>query len=214
MPAGGAMVGDAELPMAFIPLARIVPILARYGYMALLPIAVVEGPAMAMIAGALVAAGQLNGVSACLLLVAADLVGDAGYYGLGRYGHAPLLARISKRLKLTPERLAPLERRFHDNDWKLLMIGKTQALGSIILYFAGASRMSFLRYLLFNLVGTFPKVVLFELVGYFLWRSVLESTHYIDIVTVALFGLALVLLVFYWLVRRYLWKDLVDDISK
>ncbi len=200
--------------MAFIPLARIVPILAQYGYAVILPIAVVEGPAMAMIAGALVAAGQMNGFAACVLLVIADLIGDAGYYGLGRFGHAPLLAAISKRLSLTPERLAPLERRFHDNDWKLLMIGKTQALGSIILYFAGASRMSFARYMMLNVIGTVPKVVLFELVGYFLWRSVLQSTRYIDYVTVALFGLALVLLIAYWLVRRYLWKDLVDDISK
>jgi len=200
--------------MSLFPLARVVPILAQYGYSMLLPIAVVEGPAMAMIAGALVAAGQLNGVTACLLLIAADLVGDALYYGLGRYGHAPLLARISKRLALTPERLAPLERRFHDNDWKLLMIGKTQALGSVILYFAGASRMSFVRYMLVNLVGTAPKVILFELVGYFLWQSVLQSTRYIDYLTFVLFAAALVLLVLYWLIRRYLWKDLVDDISK
>jgi membrane protein DedA with SNARE-associated domain len=200
--------------MSRFRLAGVVPILAQYGYSMLLPIAVVEGPAMAMIAGALVAAGQLNGVTACLLLIAADLVGDALYYGLGRYGHAPLLARISKRLALTPERLAPLERRFHDNDWKLLMIGKTQALGSVILYFAGASRMSFVRYMLVNLVGTAPKVILFELVGYFLWQSVLQSTRYIDYLTFVLFGAALVLLVIYWLIRRYLWKDLVDDISK
>lgn len=200
--------------MALLPLARIVPMLGRYGYTMLLPIAVVEGPAMAMIAGALVAGGQLNGVAACLLLIAADLVGDAGYYGLGRFGHAPLVAAISKRLKLTPERLAPLERRFHDNDWKLLMIGKTQALGSIILYFAGASRMSFVRYMLLNVVGTTPKVVLFELIGYFLWRGVLHSARYVDYLTLVLFGLALVLLLAYWLVRRYLWKDLVDEISK
>jgi membrane protein DedA with SNARE-associated domain len=200
--------------MALVPFARIVPILSQYGYAVILPIAVVEGPAMAIVAGALVAAGQLNAMAACLLLIGADLVGDAGYYGLGRFGHAPLLAAISKRLSLTPERLHPLEKRFHDNDWKLLMIGKTQALGGVILYFAGASRMNFVRYMLLNLVATTPKVVLFEAVGYFLWRSVLQSTRYVDLLTVALFGLALVLLAAYWLVRRYLWKDLVDDISK
>ena len=93
--------------MAFIPLARIVAILGQYGYAVLLPIAVVEGPAMAVIAGALVASGQMNGVVACVLLVLADLVGDAGYYGLGRFGHAPLLARISKRLSLDARPLRP-----------------------------------------------------------------------------------------------------------
>ena len=199
--------------MPHVFLIRVIPLLARYGYAVLLPIAVVEGPARAAIAGALVAAGQMNGVVACLLLVGADLVGDAGYYGLGRYGHAPLLKRINKRLSLTPERLRPLEKRFRDNDWKLLMIGKTQALGGIILYFAGASRMSFVRYMALNLAATFPKVVVFELVGYFLGASVLHSTRYVDVFTFALFGLALALLILYWFVRRNLWKDLVHDIS-
>jgi membrane protein DedA with SNARE-associated domain len=200
--------------MALIPFSSIVPMLARYGYAVLLPVAVVEGPAMAMIAGALVAAGELNGVSAWALLCIADLVGDAVYYGLGRYGHAPLLATISKRLSITPERLAPLERRFRENDWKLILIGKTQALGGVILYFAGASRMSFTRYMLLNLAGTGPKVLVFQTIGYFLWRGVLHSTHYVDYVTFVLFAVALVLLALYWFVRRNLWKDLIDEVSK
>jgi membrane protein DedA with SNARE-associated domain len=199
--------------MPHVLLVRVIPLLARYGYWVLLPIAVVEGPAMAMVAGALVAAGQLNGVTACLLLVAADLVGDAGYYGLGRFGHEPLLEQIGKWMSLTPERLRPLEQRFRDNDWRLLIIGKTQALGSIILYFAGASRMSFTRYMALNLVGTLPKVALFELVGYFLGRSILHSTRYIDYITVTMFGFALILLLLYWWIRRHLWKDLIHDIS-
>ncbi|HEY1881031.1 MAG TPA: VTT domain-containing protein [Caulobacteraceae bacterium] len=204
------------LPHVFV--IRVIPLIARYGYAVLLPIAVVEGPTIAAIAGALVALGQFDPVSACLLLVAADLVGDALYYCLGRYGHGPLFNWINKRLRITPDRLLPLAKRFHDNDWKLIMIGKTQALGGIILYFAGASRMSFARYMGLNLIGTFPKVILFELIGfalgYFLGASVLHSTRYVDFVTVSLFTFALVVLVAsYWLVRRRLFKDLVHDIS-
>ncbi len=199
--------------MPHVLVIRIIAILAKYGYSALLPIAVVEGPAMAMVAGALVAAGKLNGITACLLLIAADLVGDAAYYALGRYGHGPLAERISKWLKLTPERLRPLEQRFHDNDWKLLMIGKTQALGSIILYFAGASRMSFTRYMVLNVIGTVPKVLLFEFIGFLLGLSLLSSSRYIDYVTVTLFAAALVLLILYLLYRRYAFRDLVRDIS-
>jgi membrane protein DedA with SNARE-associated domain len=204
------------LPHVFV--IRVIPLIARYGYAVLLPIAVVEGPTIAAITGALVALGQFDPVSACLLLVAADLVGDALYYCLGRFGHGPLFNWVNKRLRITPDRLRPLAQRFHDNDWKLIMIGKTQALGGIILYFAGASRMSFARYMGLNLIGTIPKVVLFELIGfalgYFLGASVLHSTRYVDFVTVSLFTIALVILVAsYWLVRRRLFKDLVHDIS-
>lgn len=204
------------MPHAF--LIRVVPLIAQYGYAVLLPIAVVEGPTVAAITGALVALGQFDPIVSCLLLVAADLVGDALYYGLGRYGHGPLSNWISKRLNITPERLIPLAKRFHANDWKLIMLGKTQALGGIILYFAGAHRMSFARYMVLNLIGTFPKVILFELIGfglgYFLGASVLHSTRYVDFVTASLFTLAFLLLLgSYWLVRRRLFKDLVRDIS-
>lgn len=204
--------------MPHVFLLRVVPLIAHYGYAVLLPIAVVEGPVVAAVCGALAALGQLHPVAACLLLVAADLVGDALYYALGRYGHGPLSNWVCKRLNITPERLKPLEQRFHDNDWKLIMIGKTQALGGIILYFAGASRMSFARYMTLNLIGTFPKVILFELIGYalgyFLGASVLHSTHYMDFVTMGLFAVALLVLIgSYWLVRRRLFKDLVHDIS-
>jgi len=179
---------------------------------------VVEGPTIAAITGALVALGQFDPVISCLLLVAADLVGDALYYCLGRYGHGPLSGWINKRLNITTERLRPLEQRFHDNDWKLIMIGKTQALGGIILYFAGASRMSFTRYMGLNLLATFPKVIVFELIGfalgYFFGAGVLHSTRYVDFVTASLFTAAFVVLVVgYWLVRRRLFKDLVHDIS-
>ena len=196
----------------FLPM-QLIALLGQYGYWVLLPIAVLEGPAITMVAGALVAAGQMDGVTACVLLILADLVGDLLYYALGRYGHGPLAGRISKWLKVTPEKLARLEQRFRDNDWKLILIGKTQGLGSVILYFAGASRMPFGRYMLLNLLGTVPKVIVFELIGYFLGLGVMSSTRYINYVTGLLFGAAFLLVGLYWLFRRYVWKDLVRSIS-
>ena len=192
-------------------LIHVLSLLARYGYAVLLPIAVVEGPGITIVAGAMVAAGELDAVTTFALLIAADLIGDAAYYAVGRFGHAPVMERIGRWLALTPERLVPLEQRFRDNDWKLLMIGKTQALGSLILYFAGVSRIPFLRFMGLNLAATVPKVLVFELAGFFLGESLLHSNRYIDLVTVGFFALALMLLVFYWLVRRVLLKSVAED---
>ncbi len=192
---------------------QLITLLGHYGYWVLLPIAVLEGPAITMVAGALVATGQMDGVTAGVLLILADLVGDALYYSLGRFANGHLARGLTKWLKVTPERMARLEQRFRDNDWKLIFIGKTQGLGSIILYFAGASRMPFGRYMLLNLVGSVPKTVIFELIGYFLGLGVMSSTRYINYVTGLLFGAAFVLLGLYWVFRRYVWKDLVRDIQ-
>nr|MDQ2860784.1 hypothetical protein [Pseudomonadota bacterium] len=77
-------------------LSQIAPLVSQYGYAVLFPIAVVEGPAVTLVAGALVASGQFDGLLVFAMLVAADLVGDALYYSLGRWGHTPFLERLEK----------------------------------------------------------------------------------------------------------------------
>ena len=91
-------------------------------------------------------------------------------------------------------------------------MGKTQALGSLVLYFAGAIRMPFARFMAWNLLATVPKTALFELVGYFLGQTILRSRKYIDEVTMITFGVALLLLVLYWLSKRYVEKEFGDPI--
>ena len=198
--------------MPHLSLIRLVTLLSRYGYAVLFPIAVFEGPAATMIAGALVATGELDGVTAFLVLVGADLVGDAFYYSLGRWGHTRFLEQIGKYLGLTQDRLRPLEDSFRKHDWKLLLVGKTQALGSLVLYFAGAIKMSFVRFMAWNLLATGPKTILFELVGYFLGQTILHSRKYMDEVTIVTFGIALLLLLFYWLSKKYLEREFTDPV--
>ena len=179
-------------------------LLAQYGYLILFPAGVVAGPPAYVVAGALIAGGALNWLIVTLMLVAADLVGDAAYYSLGRWGHGPLMDRLGQRLKMTPERLQPIEDRFRRNDWILILIGKSQAFGAVVLYAAGATRMNFVRFLWWNLVATIPKIILFELVGYFFGATVMRSQHSVDVITFVMFGAALVLLVAYWLSAKYI----------
>lgn len=194
-------------------LPKLASLVSQYGYAVLFPVAVVEGPGAAIVSGALVGSGQLDGLTVVLMLVAADLVGDALYYALGRWGHTPLLERIGARLKITKERLGPLERHFRQHELKLIMIGKTQALGSVILYFAGAVKMSFTRFMLYNLVGTAPKILLFVSIGFFVGQTIIHSAKSVDYITFVTFGIALILLVSYWLARRYLKRQLDQEIA-
>lgn len=195
------------MPLVQLSLIRLVTLLSQYGYEVLFPIAVFEGPAATMLAGALVATGQLDPYTTFAVLVAADLVGDGVYYALGRWGHSQIIEQIGRRLGLTHDRLQPLEARFRKHDWKLLLVGKTQALGSLVLYFAGAIKMPFARFMAWNLLATVPKTAVFELIGYFLGQTILRSRKYIDEVTMITFGVALLLLVLYWLSKRYVEKE-------
>jgi len=181
-------------------------VIAIYGYWVLFPIAVIEGPIIGVIAGVLVGTGQFNWLTALLVLTVADLVGDVAYYALGRYGHGPFMKRVAKGLGLTEERMRPIEEEFKHHDAEVILIGKTQALGSVILYFAGAVRMPFWSFLWWNFVGTLPKVALFEVIGYFFGSALTQTSKYLDYAGVATFVLALLLLGSYFYFKKYLKK--------
>ena len=192
-------------------LSQIGPLVSQYGMAVLFPIAIIEGPAVSMVAGALVASGQFGWLGVALLLISADLMGDALYYSLGRWGHSPFLRRLERLLSLTEERFRPIEEGFRRHDWKLLLIGKTQPFGSVILFFAGATKMPVGRYLICNLLATVPKVALFEGVGYLLGASIARSMRYFDYLTFILFGIGAIMLYSYYLVRKYLKKEISRD---
>ena len=186
-------------------------LLLQYGYLLLFPIAVVEGPLAAIVAGALVASGEFNIYAVFAVLVAADLTGDLLYYSLGRWGHVRMIERLSNALGLTQERMKPILKEFEKNDWKLLLVGKTQGLGAVILYFAGVSRVKISRFLFWNLIGTLPKVFIFEAVGFLFGQSLIHSQKALDYITLATFILGLILLLVYWRFKRYMEGKVVES---
>jgi membrane protein DedA with SNARE-associated domain len=179
-------------------------LLLQYGYFLLFPIAVIEGPIAAIVAGALVASGALSLWIVIGVLILADLVGDLLYYSLGRWGHVRFLENLVEKIGITNERLEPLTHNFKKNSIKLLLIGKTQGLGSIILYFAGVAKMPLPRFLWWNFVGTVPKVLLFVTIGYFFGQTLIQSQKAIDYLTLSSFGIALLLIVGYFAAKWFL----------
>lgn len=196
-----------------LTLVQIQVLISSYGYVLLFPISVLEGPIVSAIAGILVATGQLNWFIVFWVLLAGDLVGDIAYYSLGRYGHGPLMRGIVKWLGFNEARVRPLQEGFAHHDWKIILIGKTQAFGSVILYFAGAFRMPVGRFLMWNLIGSVPKVILFEAIGYFFGTSLTQTSKYIDYIGITAFILAIVLLGSYWYFAKYLTKRL-EEVAK
>jgi membrane protein DedA with SNARE-associated domain len=181
---------------------EIIRLIADYRYFVIFPLAVIEGPIVALVVGALGASGDLDPVLAFLILVAADLVGDAAYYSLGRFGHSRSFGALATRLGLTSDKLAPVERAFKKNEVKFLLFGKTQAFGSVILYTCGALKMRLDRFIGWNLVATVPKVLLFELIGYYFGQTVLRATKIFDAIGVATFIVTIALVVLYFLLIR------------
>jgi membrane protein DedA with SNARE-associated domain len=148
---------------------------ALYGYAALLPLAIVEGPAVTVLAGILAAQGVLDLAIMYPIVVVGDLIGDLAYYAVGHW--LPRVVsfhawRWTRRISERAAAMAPLVRA---NAGKMLIIGKlTHSAGFAVLLAAGAVRVPLPRFLSANFLGTAVKSLVLLMIGYFfarLWSS-------------------------------------------
>lgn len=188
-------------------LVSILSFLNTYGYAVIFPISIIEGPIVAVLAGILVATGQMNAAIVFLILLAGDVVGDAGYYLLGRYGGHPFVRRWGHRFGITDSKLESAEAHFAEHDWKILLLGKLQMspipTGLATLIAAGMMRMPFWRYLFYNVVGTIPRLIVFEGVGIVFGVSFLSMNKGVfDTITIASLAITALVLVYFFVFRK------------
>jgi membrane protein DedA with SNARE-associated domain len=172
--------------------------LAAYGYAALLPLAIVEGPVVTVLAAFLASRGILNVAIVYVIVVFGDLIGDVLHYAVGRWTLQWLASgrgRWSGRLR---HRVAALRAPIHLHAGRMLLFGKlTHSAGFAVLLAAGAAHVPMPRFLGYNLLGTLPKSLVLVLVGYFFGRLSASLQSELQIAGIAgfvLIAMALVLL--------------------
>jgi membrane-associated protein len=142
--------------------------LIAHGSALILPLAVVEGPFVTVVTGFLTAQGYFNWYWVLPLLICGDVIGDIGYYWVGRAGITPLgfIGRLyGIRSTLTPT----LQRELTRHATRMLLIGKwTHTIGGIVLVGSGMLRLPWPRFILVNLLATIPKSAVLFGVGYFI----------------------------------------------
>ncbi len=183
--------------------AQILTLLRDHGTLILAPVAVLEGPVVSVLAGWMVSLGVMPLVRTYVILVLADLVGDFGFYLLGRHAPYSLPLRLRQRLGVTPRNLVRLRRKFRVEGAKFLLFGKlTHAAGFAVLFAAGVARMRPASFLLFNLLGTLPKTAVFLAIGYFLGNATAGVQRGLLLLGLLGFAIAAVWALRVWRARR------------
>jgi undecaprenyl-diphosphatase len=142
-------------------------------------------------------------VSLPLVMLAGALGGwasDNAYYWIGRKGGRPLLDRIAKTRLLhflvSEKNLARVEGYFEGHGGKTVFVGRFgPGLRSMTPLFAGITRMSYARFLPYNLAGVAVWAVAYTLVGYVFgeyWTALLEVARSFGYAVVGIVVLALV----------------------
>jgi len=120
----------------------VVQLLLTYKYLILMPLAIIEGPIVAVICGFLVTINILNPLLVYVILVVGDIVGDGIIYYIGYSGK-----RFLKYFKVTEEKLEKAKKYFQENHKKAIFMSKlAHGIGFTGLIAAGALHVPYKRY--------------------------------------------------------------------
>jgi len=183
--------------------AQVVTLLKAYGYLLIFPIAFVEGPIIAVICGWFSALGILNFFIAYLILILANLLGDAFYYGIGYWGGLPLIKKWGAWLNLNLEQTVKLKNHFDNHGGKILLAAKItpHLAAAAVLAGAGLARYSFYRFVRYSLTIELVKTATLMLVGYLVGDAYQKIVIYLDYVGAILSAILILALVggfYYW----------------
>jgi membrane-associated protein len=124
------------------------------------------GDSLLFAAGALAAGPGLNPIVLIVLLVAAAVIGDGVNYAIGSAVGTRVFDGRNRFLK--PEYLERTNRFYEKYGGKTIVLARfVPIVRTYAPFVAGAARMSYPRFLLFNVTGGVAWVTLFVLLGYF-----------------------------------------------
>lgn len=196
-------IGDLPATHWFRSVTDLQHYLAVYGYAALLPLAVVEGPAITILGAFLAARGILDVFVVFGLVVVADLIGDLMYYAAGRWMLWRLSAHTGQWTVHLRRRVAVLAPRIRARAAKMLLLGKlTHSAGFAVLLGAGAAHVPMRRFVAYNLLATLPKSLALIALGYWFGQLYNQWQGDLRIAGVVAFLLTVAGLMF--LTRRWL----------
>ncbi len=142
-------------------------LIETYGLVLLVPLSILEGPIVTVVASYAARLGYLNIYAVFVVCVLGDLIGDGALYWIGRTGGSWVRPKWRRRLGVDRARTTKLARHFRVQGGRTLILGKiTHSAGFLVLLAAGAAKMPFGRFMLFNTLGTLPKTAFFSVIGY------------------------------------------------
>lgn len=175
-----------------------IELLLTYKYLILMPLAIIEGPIIAVICGFLITLGVFNPLLTYVILVLGDIVGDAGVYYIGYSGK-----RFLKYFRVTEEKLEKAKIYFHENHKKAIFASKlAHGIGFTGLIAAGASHVPYKRYFKTCTSISVVQSAVMLIVGVFFGHAYLVIEKYLNYYAALVSMLLLVVLLFVF-IKKY-----------
>jgi len=154
----------------------------------------VPSEAVMPFAGFLIVTGQFTFTGVIIASTLGSIVGSLASYAMGFYGGKPFIKRFGKYLLLDTHDLEITERFFAKRGELTIFISRfIPVIRHMISIPAGLGKMNIWKFLLYTVLGAGMWNAFLTYVGFKLkenWTEVMTYSHTIDIVVVAVLGLA------------------------
>ena len=184
----------------------IVSLLTHYKYIVLFPLAIVEGPILAVIAGFLCSNGFLNPFYVLPVIVFGDLIGDSICYSLGRWGMSKFIRKIAWRMGLHPRSINRARTYFDSNPVRTVFLSKiTLGIGVAGIYLAGNARIPYGKFIRICLITSLIQYVFYLGAGVIFGNAYIQISHYIDKIA-SLFIISFIVIILFISIRSMISK--------
>ncbi len=173
-------------------------LLLTYKYLILMPLAIIEGPIIAVVCGFLVTLKIMNPLLVYVILIIGDIVGDGLIYYIGYSGK-----RFLKYFKVTEEKLEKAKTYFHENHKKAIFASKlAHGIGFTGLIAAGASHVPYKRYFKTCTLISLVQSAVMITIGIFFGHAYVQIGKYLDYYAAIVSVLVLIILTII-IIRKY-----------
>lgn len=175
-------------------------LIIEYRYWILVPLAFIEGPIIAFVAGTLASLGYFNVYALGVFFFARDMIMDGVYYGIGYFGGRTAFARnILKKIGVERDHLDDVRTLWERHAGKTMFLGKlSYGIASSFIVVAGMVKMPLGTFFGWGAVVAVVEWGGLLILGYFFGASIgSNGTHLIENIGYAIGGVTLAASAYY-----------------
>jgi len=180
---------------------QIFQFLSHYGYWIMLPLMIIEGPMVTLIAAIFAKLGAFNVWIVLLLSIVGDMIGDMILYALGYIFGLRFVKKFGKYLFINENLVLRMEKYFHQHGGVTIFIVKsTTGLSWATFITAGIVKMDFKKFIVNSFFGGIIWSSFLVAMGYFygyLWKEIRNSIEWIGWIVAATALLSFVGIILY-----------------
>src|SRR6266702_2601946 len=175
--------------------------LKHYGYFAMLPLMIIEGPVVTIISAMLASLGAFSWPMVLLLSILGDMIGDILLDGAGRKWGMGFTHGFGRYLGITEELVKKMEKYFQMHGGKTIFAVKsTTGLCWATFAAAGIVKMDFKKFVKYSFLGGVVWSGFLVVMGYFygfLWKEMKQYISWVGWIIFAVAAISFVVITIY-----------------